>query len=138
MIKFLGAVGSAALLVAVVQVSVAHDMSSARDMSEMHMSDMHIADTAAPKQTAAVEPNTITIDNFTFGPQTITVTAGTTVTWINHDDEPHTVVNEGAPRLFKSQALDTDDKFAFRFDKPGTYQYFCSIHPHMTGTVVVK
>jgi len=89
-------------------------------------------------QVAAAEPNTITIDNFTFGPQTLTVAVGTTVTWVNHDDEPHTVVNEGTPRLFKSAALDTDDKFTYTFDKAGTYSYFCSIHPHMTGTVVVK
>ena len=82
--------------------------------------------------------STVSIDNFSFGPQALTVKAGTTVTWINHDEDAHTVVNAGNPRLFKSSALGTDDKFTFIFDKPGTYQYFCSIHPRMTGTVVVK
>lgn len=80
----------------------------------------------------------VTIDNFAFGPGTITVKRGTKVTWLNKDDEPHTVVNDGDPRAFKSGALDTDDSFAFTFDKAGTYRYFCSIHPQMQGTVVVE
>ena len=62
--------------------------------------------------------------------------AGTTVTWINADDAPHTVVS--STKLFKSSALDTEDKFSFTFTTPGTYEYFCSLHPHMTGTVVVE
>ena len=93
---------------------------------------------AAPMVVAAAEPGTIAIDNFAFGPQSITVAAGTTVTWINHDDEPHTVVSADDPKTFKSGPLDTDDRFTFTFTKPGTYKYFCSIHPHMTGTVVVQ
>ena len=93
---------------------------------------------AASTQSAAVEPNTVTIDNFAFGPNSLTVAVGTTVTWINQDDEPHTVVNTGNPRLFKSGALDTGNKFSFTFDKPGTYRYFCSLHPHMTGVIVVQ
>ncbi len=109
-------------------------MALADDMAGMDMTKM----AHPPVQVAATEPNTITIDNFSFGPQTLTVAPGTTVTWINHDEEPHTVVNAGNPRQFKSGALDTDDKFTFTFDKAGTYEYFCSIHPHMTGTVVVK
>jgi plastocyanin len=77
----------------------------------------------------------VKIDNFSFGPAAITVTAGTTVTWTNHDDIPHTVVSDD--RLFKSKVLDTDDKFSYTFNKPGTYPYFCSVHPKMTGKVVV-
>src|ERR1700677_3333814 len=78
----------------------------------------------------------VKIDNFSFGPQTITVGVGTTVTWTNRDDIPHTVVSTDG--VFKSKALDTDDKFSFVFSKPGTYPYFCSIHPKMTGQVIVQ
>ena len=77
-----------------------------------------------------------TIDNFTFAPAQLSVKAGTTVTWRNEDDIPHTVAS--AARLFKSKALDTDDSFSFTFTAPGTYEYFCSLHPRMTGTVVVE
>jgi plastocyanin len=78
----------------------------------------------------------VVIDNFVFGPQTVTVPIGTTVTWTNHDDIPHTVVStEGA---FKSKVRDTDEKFSYTFTKAGTYPYYCSVHPKMTGTVVVK
>lgn len=78
----------------------------------------------------------VKIDNFVFVPQRIVVKAGTTVTWINDDDIPHTVVS--STKVFKSSALDTTDKFSFTFATPGTYEYFCSLHPHMTGTVVVE
>ena len=78
----------------------------------------------------------VKIDNFAFAPQRIVVQAGTTVTWTNADDAPHTVVS--TTKLFKSSALDTEDKFSFTFATPGTYDYFCSLHPHMTGTVVVE
>jgi plastocyanin len=78
----------------------------------------------------------VKIDNFSFGPTTLTVAAGSTVTWINRDDIPHTVVStDGA---FKSKVLDTDEKFSYTFAKPGTYAYFCSIHPKMTATLVVQ
>jgi plastocyanin len=76
------------------------------------------------------------IDNFTFQAPSITITAGTQVTWINRDDVPHAVASDD--KLFKSKALDTDEKFRFTFATPGTYHYFCSIHPKMTGEVVVK
>jgi plastocyanin len=79
----------------------------------------------------------VKIDNFSFGPQTITVAAGTQITWVNHDDIPHTVVSDDKT-TFKSHALDTDDKFTFTFSKPGTYNYFCSIHPKMTAKVIVQ
>jgi len=77
----------------------------------------------------------VTIDNFSFGPDTLTVPAGTTVTWTNRDDIPHTVVStDGA---FRSKVRDTDEKFSYTFAKAGTYAYYCSIHPKMTGKVVV-
>jgi plastocyanin len=79
---------------------------------------------------------TVTIDNFTFEPQRLTVRAGTTVTWVNQDDIPHTLASTA--KIFKSKALDTDDKFSFTFATPGVYDYFCSMHPHMTGTIVVE
>jgi plastocyanin len=79
---------------------------------------------------------TVKIDNFVFGPQTLTVPVGTTVTWTNGDDIPHTSVStEG---VFKSKVLDTDEKFSYTFSKAGTYPYYCTIHPKMTGKVVVQ
>jgi plastocyanin len=80
----------------------------------------------------------VKIDNFSFGPATLTVPVGTTVTWTNRDDIPHTVVSTDDPKAFKSKVLDTDEKFSFTFSKAGTYPYFCSIHPKMTGKVVVQ
>ena len=82
------------------------------------------------------EPIEVRIDNFSFGPTDVTVPAGTTVTWTNHDDIPHTVMS--TDKVFKSKVLDTDEKFAFTFSTPGTFPYFCSIHPKMTGKVVVR
>jgi len=79
-----------------------------------------------------------TIDNFTFSPVTITVAPGTTVTWTNRDDIPHTVTSADTPRAFGSQPLDTGDRFSFVFAAPGSYRYFCSLHPNMQGTVVVR
>jgi plastocyanin len=82
-------------------------------------------------------PTAVSIDNFTFGPQTVTVKAGATVTWTNKDDIPHGIAS--ADNAFtKSRALDTDDSYSFTFTTPGTYQYFCYIHPHMVGTIVVE
>jgi plastocyanin len=78
----------------------------------------------------------VKVDNFSFGPTTLTVAVGTTVTWTNRDDIPHTVVS--TDKVFKSKVLDTDEKFSFTFSKAGTYPYFCSIHPKMTGSVVVQ
>ena len=78
----------------------------------------------------------VKIDNFSFGPQTVTVPVGSTVTWTNRDDIPHTSVSTDG--LFKSKVMDTDEKFSYTFAKAGTYPYYCSIHPKMTGQVVVK
>ena len=80
----------------------------------------------------------VKIDNFNFGPVTLTVPVGTAVTWTNRDDIPHTIVSTDDPKAFKSKVLDTDEKFSLTFSKPGTYPYFCSIHPKMTGKVVVQ
>src|SRR5262245_8216206 len=85
---------------------------------------------------AKPESMPVKIDNFTFGPAELTVTAGTTLTWTNRDDIPHTVVS--TDKVFKSKVLDTDETFSFTFDQAGSYPYFCSIHPHMTGKVVVQ
>src|SRR5215813_1282949 len=90
---------------------------------------------AAQEKAPAAE---VKIDNFSFGPAALTVAVGTTVTWTNRDDIPHTVVSTDDARTFKSKVLDTDEKFSFTFGKPGTYPYFCSIHPKMAGKVVVQ
>ncbi len=90
----------------------------------------------ADAQQSPAKAADVKIDNFSFGPAAVTVPVGTTITWTNHDDIPHTVTStDGA---FKSKVLDTDEKFTFTFDKPGTYPYFCTIHPKMTGKVVVQ
>ena len=89
-----------------------------------------------PAASARAPETEVKIDNFAFAPQRIVVQAGTTVTWINADDAPHTVAS--STKVFKSGALDTEDRFSFTFTTPGTYEYFCSLHPHMTGTVVVE
>ena len=94
----------------------------------------HMGDAAAQEKAAASAE--VKIDNFSFGPTALTVPVGTTVTWTNRDDIPHTVVSTDG--VFKSKALDTDDKFSFLFSTPGTYPYFCSIHPKMTGQVIVQ
>jgi plastocyanin len=78
----------------------------------------------------------VRIDNFSFGPHTITVPVGATVTWTNRDDIPHTVVSTDG--VFKSKVRDTDEKFSYTFTKAGTYSYYCSVHPKMTGQIVVQ
>ena len=89
-----------------------------------------------PVISAQAPDNKVEIDNFAFSPARITVKAGTTVAWLNADDTPHTVASSS--KLFKSKALDTDGSFSFTFTTPGMYEYFCSLHPYMTGTVVVE
>jgi plastocyanin len=80
----------------------------------------------------------INIDKFKFEPMTLTIPAGTTVTWINHDKTAHSVISGEGPVSFKSTGLDTDDKYEFTFTKPGTYKYRCSLHPQMTGIITVQ
>jgi plastocyanin len=85
---------------------------------------------------AATESDVVAIDNFTFGPQELTIPVGTTVKWVNHDDIPHSVVDKN--RAFRSKALDTDDNFSYTFASAGTFDYFCGLHPHMVGKITVK
>ena len=92
---------------------------------------------AAAAATAIPAGPTVKIDNFVFGPQALTVAVGATVTWVNRDDIPHTVTADDK-HTFKSKVLDTDERFAFTFTRPGEYGYFCSLHPHMVGKVIVK
>ena len=89
--------------------------------------------TPRPVDASSVE---VKIDNFSFAPTSLTVRVGTQITWTNRDDIPHTVVEDD--KLFKSKVLDTDEKFTFTPAKPGTYKYYCSIHPKMTAKVVVE
>jgi plastocyanin len=89
-------------------------------------------------QTALAGSASVTIDNFTFSPSSLTVPVGTKVTWTNRDDIPHTVTDAAEPKSFRSPPLDTGDAFSHVFSSAGTYRYFCSLHPHMQGTVVVK
>jgi len=91
---------------------------------------------AARAATAADGASIVLARDFMFAPAALTVKAGSTVTWTNHDDEPHTVVSDTG--LFRSAALDTNESFSFKFDKPGTYHYACSIHPRMVGTITVQ
>ena len=93
-----------------------------------------------PTRAKSEEPKSasmqVNVDNFTFGPETLTVPANSTVTWVNKDDVPHVIAgNDG---LFKSKALDTDDKYSYTFTKAGTYSYYCSVHPKMVGKIVVQ
>jgi amicyanin len=85
----------------------------------------------------AAPASAVSIDNFTFTPASLTVKAGTTVTWTNRDDIPHGIASSNNA-FKKSKAMDTDDAYSFTFTTPGTYQYFCYIHPHMVGTIVVE
>ena len=89
---------------------------------------------AADNQAATVQ---IRIDNFTFEPRTLTVAVGTKVTWVNRDDVPHTATSTAKPKRFDSGTLDTDGTFSHRFSAPGTYDYFCVVHPKMTGQIIV-
>ena len=91
---------------------------------------------ATKNMEAGVVANQVVIENFSFAPATLTVKTGTKVTWINRDDVPHTV-NEN-DKLFKSGAMDTDDQFSYTFSAPGTFSYFCALHPKMTGQIIVK
>jgi plastocyanin len=99
---------------------------------------VRVADLAreAGEQAAAADGTQVVVDNFSFAPATATVPVGTTVTWTNRDDIPHNVVS--LEQKFKSQVLDTDEKFSHTFDVAGTYKYYCSIHPRMTGQIVVR
>ncbi len=94
---------------------------------------MTAASTAGAREAPAAQ---VVIDNFTFSTQTLTIKTGTAVKWVNRDDVPHTIVSED--KRFKSPVLDTDETFSHTFAAPGTYSYYCSIHPRMVGKVVVR
>ena len=97
---------------------------------------VRIGDSVASGNPAAAEATQVVVDNFSFTPAMAAVAVGTTVTWTNHDDIPHNVVSP--QQKFKSPVLDTDEVFSHTFDAAGTYKYYCSIHPRMTGQVVVR
>jgi plastocyanin len=99
------------------------------------------AENQGAKQSASSRNNQtdehkVNIDNFSFTPPTLTVPVGAKVTWINHDDIPHIVMN--TDKHFVSPVLDTDQQFSYKFTVPGTYSYFCSIHPKMTAKIIVQ
>ena len=100
-----------------------------------HESHMKMHSTARADNVSA-NPNEVAIANFSFEPATLTVKAGTTVTWINHDDEPHTAT--ATDKRFDSKTLDNGDRFSQEFNAPGVYNYYCALHPHMTGKIIVK
>jgi len=107
--------------------------------TNMGMSNMNMPAkprTAAKNMQSGTAANQVVIENFSFAPATLTVKAGTKVTWINRDDVPHTV-NENDKR-FKSGTMDTDEQFSYTFSSPGTFSYFCALHPRMTGQIIVK
>jgi plastocyanin len=92
-----------------------------------------------PQATASeAETTRVVIDNFAYSPREITVAPGSRVLWLNRDDVPHTVTSSAKPKAFDSGALDDEESFSFIFQAPGTYEYFCALHPHMTGKVIVK
>src|SRR3954454_11386502 len=95
---------------------------------------------AAPPAFAGDAPATaqVGIDNFTFSPPVLTIARGTKVTWTNHDDIPHTVTSSQDPAHMRSPVLDTDETYSLTFEKPGTFGFFCSLHPHMQSQVVVR
>jgi plastocyanin len=107
---------------------------SSMPMHDKSMSDKSVSSDATPK--TASKAYDVEIKDFAFSPTTITVPVGAKITWVNKDEEPHTVVSTND--AFKSRALDTDEQFSFTFAKPGTYKYFCSVHPRMVATVVVE
>ena len=92
--------------------------------------------TGAKSEEASAPATEVKVDNFTFGPESLTVAVNSTVTWVNKDDVPHVIASSDG--LFKSKALDTDDKYSYTFAKAGTYAYYCSIHPKMVGKIIVQ
>jgi len=92
----------------------------------------------APATQPAAATATVKITDFHFDPESVTVAHGASVTWVNQDDVPHTATAKGDKPLFDSKALDTDEHYSFTFTTAGTYTYYCKVHPHMTGTIIVK
>ena len=94
------------------------------------------AASAGAPETGAATSAAVVIDNFEFTPSTLTIEPGTTVTWVNEDDSPHTVADKA--KMFRSAALDTSDRFSYTFAQPGEFTYYCTLHPMMVGKIVVK
>jgi plastocyanin len=116
---------------------ISEQASAARSSAELALErSAPVQKPVSAEQKPAPTTAEVKVDNFSFGPAQLTVAVGTTVTWTNRDDIPHTVVS--TDKVFKSKVMDTDEKFSFTFSQAGTYPYFCSIHPKMTGTVVVQ
>jgi plastocyanin len=109
-----------------------------------HMQDRALAvvdstlQPATQSQASGAQARKVSIGNFTFSPAKVDVAVGTKLLWVNEDDVPHTIVGTDPGSPLKSPALDTDDNYSVVLDRPGSYNYFCSLHPHMTGTVVVR
>ena len=99
-------------------------------------SGLFAAEKAPDESQSQADARIVKIDNFSFSPAVLNIPSGTQVTWINQDDVPHTIVSKD--KRIVSPALDTDDHFSHQFTSPGTYDYYCSVHPHMTGKVIVK
>jgi len=128
-----GAAGGRGIIarVAALLIPLAFALFAFADLSSA--TESKVVPVAAPTDGKTVE---IAISNFTFTPNELTIAPGTTVKWVNHDDIPHLVAEKALE--FKSQALDTNDSFSFTFTKPGDVEYFCVLHPHMTGKISVK
>jgi len=97
-----------------------------------------VIEKTARAKNAPTAASPVSIDNFTYAPQTLTVAIGTKVTWTNRDDVPHTVTSKTKPRVLESPTLDSDESFSYVFTAPGTYEYYCTVHPKMTGRIIVK
>ena len=123
-------------LSAAVLIGFASDLEAAPAAPQSMSSLMHLDHAFDLRVMPGVHSGTIVLKNFHFAPTSMIIAAGTTVTWLNLDDEPHTVVSVDG--LFRSGGLDQNDTFTFTFDTPGTYKFLCSIHPQMMGTIVVK
>jgi plastocyanin len=108
------------------------------DMPDMPDMPAHTARPDKPATESPTKATTVVIDNFTFAPAELTVPVGAEVTWVNRDDVPHTATSTVKPRAFDSGTLDTDQTYSHVFTTAGEYEYFCAVHPHMTGRVVVK
>ena len=100
-------------------------------LTAMYGTSAHAGQAAPPAKSVAID-----IDNFKFGIVSLETAVGTTVTWTNRDDVPHTVTS--STKLFKSPALDTGESFSYTFKEAGTFEYYCSMHPRMTGKIVIK
>jgi plastocyanin len=125
------------LLLAILTLTSLAALHGCRGPAETHAGMKTAAPPAtAPSTRPAAAEVRVVIGNFSFTPSTVTVPVGAAVIWTNRDDVPHTVTSTA--RAFGSPALDTDDTFSIRFDRPGTYPYYCAVHPHMTGQIIVK